>query len=78
MSIAVIAGNRAFSSCLPVPLTSLLSTQFFTLMICYFKGLFACATSHASESAKLWGDSGMLGGEDRISGTLYRVIVPKK
>src|SRR5262249_53458238 len=27
------------------------------------------------ESAKLWGDSGMLGGEYRIGGTQYRVVV---
>jgi hypothetical protein len=31
MSIAVIAGNLAFSLSLDVPLTSVLSTQFFTL-----------------------------------------------
>ena len=31
----------------------------------------------AHESAKLWGDFGMLGGDDRMSGTLHRVILPE-
>jgi hypothetical protein len=30
------------------------------------------------ESAKLWGDSGMLGGDDRMSSALSRVILPEK
>jgi hypothetical protein len=36
------------------------------------------STAYITESAKLWGDSGMLGGDDRMSSALSRVILPKK
>src|SRR6266446_7751391 len=38
----------------------------------------ACADRLRGESAKLWGDSGMLGGDDRMSSALSRVILPEK